>query len=59
MFDELRNKFGKMNRSAKVLLIVSTTLDGFSLVNGRQFAKFTPNFLSNKFSHYMVSKFIA
>ena len=30
-----------MNRSAKGLLIVITTLDVFSLVNHRQFAKFT------------------
>ena len=29
-----------MNRSAKGLLIVITTLDGFSLVNHRKFAKF-------------------
>ena len=30
-----------MNRSAKGLLIVTTTLDGFSLANHTQFAKFT------------------
>ena len=29
-----------MNRSTKGLLIVTTTLDGFSLVNCRQFVKF-------------------
>ena len=40
----------KMKRSAKRLLIVSTNLDGFSLVNDKQYAKFTkpppppPNF---------------
>ena len=29
-----------MNRSAKGLLIITTTLDGFSLANHRQFTKF-------------------
>ena len=38
----------QINRSANRLLIVSTNLDGFSLVNHRQFAKFV------KLSHYMV-----
>ena len=37
-----------MNRSAKGLLITTTTLNGFSLANCRQFAKFA------KLSHYMV-----
>ena len=35
-----RKKVWRMNRSAKGLLIVTTTLDGFILVNYRQFAKF-------------------
>ena len=35
-----RKKVWQMNRSAKWLLIVTTTLDGFSLANCRQFAKF-------------------
>ena len=40
-----RGKFGKgkvwgINTSAKRLAIVSTNLDGFSLVNCQQFAKF-------------------
>ena len=34
-------KFGKLaNRSANRLLIISTSLDGFSLVNHGRFAKF-------------------
>ena len=47
MFDEfilfkyLAEKVWQMNRSAKRLLIVTTTLDGFSLANRRQFTKFT------------------
>ena len=35
-----QKKVWRMNRSAKELLIVTTTLDGFSLANHRQFAKF-------------------
>ena len=35
-----REKVWQMNRSAKGLLIVATTLDGFSLANRRRFAKF-------------------
>ena len=35
-----QEKVWRMNRSAKGLLIVTTTLDGFSLVNHRRFAKF-------------------
>ena len=36
-----RKKVWQINRSANRLLIVSTTLDGFSLVNHRRFTKFT------------------
>ena len=36
-----RKKVWRMNRSAKGLLILTTTLDGFSLTNCRRFAKFT------------------
>ena len=46
-----------MNRSAKWLLIVTTDLDGFSLVNCRQLAKFT-KILPTKFSQYIVHSFI-
>ena len=42
-----------INRSAKKLLIVSTNLDGFSLMNHGWFAKL-PH--PTKFSRYMVSK---
>ena len=41
LFKHLVEKVWRMNRSAKWLLIVTTTLDGFSLANCRQFAKFT------------------
>ena len=41
LFKHLVKKVWRMNRSAKGLLIVATTLGGFSLVNYRQFAKFT------------------
>ena len=34
-----QKKVWQMNRSAKGLLNVTTTLDGFSLTNHRQFAK--------------------
>ena len=34
-----QKKVWKINRSANMLLIVSTSLDGFSLVNHGQFAK--------------------
>ena len=36
-----QKKVWRMNRSAKGLLIVATTLDGFSLTNRRRFNKFT------------------
>ena len=39
-----------MNRSAKWLLIVTTTLDGFSLVNCRRFGKFAIRYLSHKYT---------
>ena len=35
-----RKKVWQMNRSTKGLLIVTTNLDGFSLVNRRRFTKF-------------------
>ena len=35
-----RKKVWRMNRSAKGLSMVTTNLDGFSLANRRQFAKF-------------------
>ena len=35
-----KKKFGKCIKSAKGLLIVTTTLDGFSLANHRRFTKF-------------------
>ena len=47
-FEPLQKKVWRINRSDNRLLIVSTNLDGFSLVNHEQFAKFTksppPNF---------------
>ena len=43
-----RKKVWRMNRSAKGLLIVTTTLDGFSLANHRRFTKFA------KLSRYAV-----
>ena len=43
-----QKKVWRMNRSAKELLIITTNLDGFSLANRRQFAKFA------KLSRYMV-----
>ena len=36
-----QKKVWQMNKSTKGLLIVTTTLDGVSLVNRRRFAKFT------------------
>ena len=39
------NQVWRMNRSAKRLLIVTTTMDGFSLANRRWSTKFMPNFL--------------
>ena len=47
-----REKVWWFNRSAKRLLIVSTNLDGFSLVNYGQFAKLPPT----KLSRYTVSQ---
>ena len=43
-----RKKVWRINRSAKGLLIVTTTLDGFSLANHERFAKFA------KLSRYTV-----
>ena len=40
LFKCLEEKVRRMNRSAEGLLIVTTNLDGFSLVNRRRFAKF-------------------
>ena len=37
-------KVWRMNESVKRLLIVTATLDGFSLANRKQFAKYAPNF---------------
>ena len=39
-FEHLAKKVWQINRSANRLLIVSTNLNGFSLVNRWQFAKF-------------------
>ena len=41
LFKRLVEKSLANDRSAKRLLIVTTTLDGFSLANCRQFAKFS------------------
>ena len=38
-------KVWRMNESVKRLLIVTATLDGFSLANHKQFAKYALNFL--------------
>ena len=47
-FEHWRKKVWRINRSANRLLIVSTTLDGFSLANHGRFTKFAklspPNF---------------
>ena len=48
-----QKKVWRMNRLAKGLLIVTTNLDGFSLVNHRQSAN-SPNFLPAKLSCYTV-----
>ena len=45
-----------MNRSAKGLLIVTTTSNGFSLANCRQFAKFAKLFTHQKFPLYNNSQ---
>ena len=45
-----RKKVWRINRSAKGLSMVTTNLDGFSLANRRQFAKFA------KLSRYTVFK---
>ena len=47
LFKCLAEKVWQMNRSAKGLLIVTTNLDDFSLMNCRQFAKLStfPPFL--------------
>ena len=50
-----QKKFWQINRSANRLLIVSINLDGFSLVNHRQFAKLFPT----KLSRYTVQIFRA
>ena len=46
-----QKKVWRMNRSAKGLLIATTTLDGFSLA----IAKNSPDFLAAKLSHYIVA----
>ena len=48
LFEFWRKKVWRINRSANRLLIVSTNLDDFSLVNHGQFAKFA------KLSRYTV-----
>ena len=48
LFEQLAKKVWQINRSVKRLLIVSTNINGFSLVSHRWFAKFT------KLSHYTV-----
>ena len=48
-----RKKFWQINRSAKRLLIISTYLDGFSLVNHKGFTKFAKPSPA-KLSRYMV-----
>ena len=48
-FEHLVKKVCQINRSANRLLIISTNLDGFSLVNCGQFAKF-----ATKLSRYTV-----
>ena len=40
LFKCLVQKVWQMSRLAKRLLILTTTLDGFSLANSKQFAKF-------------------
>ena len=40
LFKCLAEKFWRMNRSAKGILIVTTNLNGFSLANCKRFAKF-------------------
>ena len=40
LFEHLAKKVWQINRSANKLLIVSTKLNGFSLVNHGRFAKF-------------------
>ena len=45
-------KVWRMNRSAKGLLIITANLDGFSLVNHRQFAKFAKLSTRQIFSLY-------
>ena len=47
-----RKKVWRMNRSAKGLLIVTTNLDGFSLVNHRYLPN-SPNFLPAKLYCYI------
>ena len=55
LFKHLVKKVWRMNRSAKGLLIVATTLDGFSLVNHRQFAKFTKLSTRQTFPLYSIA----
>ena len=49
-----RKKVWQMNRSAKGLLMVTTNLDGFSLMNCRNSPNL-PNFLPAKLSRYTVT----
>ena len=51
----LVKKVWRMNRSAKGLLIVTTNLDGFILLNWRRFAKFNkPSTRQTKHIFYTV-----
>ena len=45
LFKRLMEQVWRMNRSAKGLLIITTILDGCSLANHRQFAKFAKLYL--------------
>ena len=44
----------QINRSAKRLLTVTTTLDGFSLVNHRRFTKYTKLYTHQTFPLYGI-----
>ena len=50
-FSIWQKKVWRMNRSAKGLLIATTTLDGFSLT----IAQNSPDILAAKLSHYIVA----
>ena len=56
LFRCLVKKVWWMNRSAKRLLIVTTTLDGFSLANHRRFTKFAKFSIRQTFPIYGICK---